>query len=234
MKSLAPVFRWIPLLVLIAVLVIIFYFQLYQYVSYEMLEKHHQQLLQWTNQHYLLAVFIYMSVYIVAVAVSLPGASMITIGGGFLFGYVFGTVYTIVSATLGACVIFLAVKTALADWLEGIVRGWVRRMEQGFQKNAFSYLLFLRLVPLFPFWVINIVPGLLNVRLRTFIGATFLGIIPGTFVYVSLGSGLNELFQAGQVPDLAMILKPYLLIPLLGLAVLSLVPIIYRHLQKGK
>lgn len=225
--------RWIPISILVIALGLAIYFRLYEYLSFAALEQHHAQLKAWTEQNYLMVVLIYMAVYIIAVAVSIPGAVFLTITGGFLFGYVFGTIYVVISATIGACLLFLAVKTALGDWLEKKTSGWVVRMERGFQKNAFSYLMFLRLVPLFPFWVVNIVPAVLNVRLRIFVIATFLGIIPGSFVYVSVGNGLGSLLAAGQTPDLGIIFKPSILIPIIGLAVLSLVPILYKKYKKN-
>lgn len=226
--------RWLPLLTLILALVFVLVFRLYEYLSFAALEEYHRQLQQWTQQHYILAVCVFMLLYVVAVAISIPGAIFLTILGGFLFGYLFGTVYVVISATIGACVIFLAVQTALGEWLEKKARGWVWRMEQGFQKNAFNYLLFLRLVPLFPFFIVNIVPALLGVRLRVFAVATLIGIIPGSFVYALVGNGLGELFTLGKRPDLDIIFEPEIFFPIVGLAILSLVPILYKKFKKQK
>ena len=143
--------RWIPLALIVLVLIAALYFRLYEYFTFQALAKNHQLLQQWTSQHYLAVVLAYMAIYIAVVAASIPGATILTMTGGFLFGYVFGTLYVVISATIGATFIFLAVKTTFGVWLESRARGWVARMEQGFKKNAFNYLLFLRLVPLFPF-----------------------------------------------------------------------------------
>jgi uncharacterized membrane protein YdjX (TVP38/TMEM64 family) len=176
----------------------------------------------------LLAAAGFAGVYVLAVACSIPGAVFLTLAGGFLFGAIEGSALVVVSATLGAGIIFLASKTALAQFLEARVGNSVRRMEEGFHRNAFNYLLVLRLVPLFPFFLVNIGAGLLGVNTRTFLAATFIGIIPGTFVYAWLGSGLGRLFDRGVNPDLRIILRPDILGPLIGLALLALLPVVWR------
>lgn len=226
--------RWIPLIIIIFALALFFYFRLYKYFTFTELQKNHEFLKQWTAQHYFMAVLIYMVIYIIAVTLSVPGATILTITGGFLFGYIFGTIYVVISATIGACCIFLAVQTALGEWLEKKAARWIRRMEEGFQKNAMSYLLFLRLVPIFPFWAINIVPALLGVRFRTFAFATLIGIIPGSLVYVLVGNGLGSLLELGKKPNLDIIFEPQILIPLLFLGAFSLIPIIYKKLTRDK
>lgn len=226
--------RWIPLLIILIAFILIIYFRLYKYLSFNELQKHHEILKQWTEKHYLMAVLLYMVIYIIAVALSVPGATILTITGGFLFGYIFGTIYVVISATIGACCIFLAVKTALGEWLEKKAVRWVHRMEEGFKKNAISYLLFLRLVPIFPFWAINIVPALLGVRFRIFAFTTLIGIIPGSLVYVLVGNGLESLLELGKKPNLGIIFEPQILIPLLCLAIFSLIPIIYKKIIRDK
>jgi uncharacterized membrane protein YdjX (TVP38/TMEM64 family) len=226
--------RWIPLISIAILFFCFFYFHLYQYLTFAALKQHREFLLHWTMQYPVLSVLIYMGVYILAVAISVPGAAFLTLAGGFLFGAILGTVYVVISATLGATLIFLATQIALRDWLAQRMRGWVKKMKDEFSKNAFSYLMVLRLVPLFPFWVVNIVPALLGVRLSTFMLATFLGIIPGSFVYVTLGNGLGSLFDTNQTPNLSIIFTPKILLPLLALAALSLVPLIYQHLKGTK
>lgn len=226
------IYRWIPLLIIFLAFILAIYFRLYDYFNFKILAQYHKQLTQWTSQHYMLAVILYVLVYVVAVAASIPGATILTITGGFLFGYFFGTLYVVISASIGASIIFLAVKTALESWLQEKASRWVRRMEQGFQKNAFNYLLFLRLVPLFPFWVVNIVPALLGVRFRIFFLATFIGIIPGSFVYVSVGRGLESILAVGKTPNLKIIFEPHILLPLLALAILALIPPLYKKARR--
>lgn len=226
------ILRWLPILILIMLLILAFSLGWFRYLSFTALTQYHHTLQQWTNTHYAASVCLFMLVYIVAVSISLPGASILTLLGGFLFGIIPGAIYVVLSASIGAAIIFLAVKTALGDMLQRKAKGWVSKLEAGFRKNAFNYLLFLRLIPLFPFWVINIVPALLNVNLRVFFIATILGIIPGTTVYVAVGNGLSAIFKTGGTPDLSIIFKPSVLIPILCLAALSLVPLLYQKLRK--
>lgn len=224
--------RWLPLLLLLLLLLALFlviYFRLYSYLSFESLKQHRQFLSIWTEQHFILASVIFIVIYTVAVAISIPGAIFLTLTGGFLFGLFFGTCYVVLSATMGAILVFLAMKTALRHWVEKFASRFIKQMEKGFQQNAFSYLMVLRLVPLFPFWVVNIVPALLGVPLRIFALTTFLGIIPGSLVYVWVGSGLSYLFESQQTPNLKIIFAPQILLPLLALAVLSLIPVFYTH-----
>lgn len=228
MKLPSVTLRFIPIIMLIILLFISVYFRWYEYLSFESIKQNRDLLLLWKEQHYLLSILIFMIVYILSVSVSIPGATFITIVGGFLYGLIWGTLFVVISATIGAIIVFMAVHTALAPVLKKRANKWLKKMEQGFRENAFQYLLILRLIPLFPFWLVNIVPAILNVPLRTFFTATLLGIIPGSFVYVSVGHGLNQLFAENKTPDLGIIFTPPILIPLIGLSLLALVPVIYK------
>ncbi|MCH9643842.1 MAG: VTT domain-containing protein [Gammaproteobacteria bacterium] len=177
-------------------------------------------------------VLLFMLTYIVSVALSIPGAVFLTLTAGFLFGAVLGTVYVVISATIGATGIFLIVQFSIGKFLAERSGKWVTKMREGFQVNALQYLLFLRLVPLFPFPVVNVVPGILNVRTSTYIIGTFFGIIPGSFVYCWLGHGLGYAFSTGTAPNLSVIFEPQILWPILGLAALSLIPIAYKRLKR--
>ncbi len=227
----ASLFKRFSPILLIVLLGIVFFSYFRDYLSLDSLREYHQALAQWTHDHYTLAVIAYMSTYIVMTAISFPAAALLTITGGFLFGPIWGTFYVVVSATAGAAILFVAAKTAFADTLSQKAGIFLQKLEKGFQEGAFSYLLILRLIPLFPFWLVNIVPALLNVSARTFIIATFIGIIPGALVYASVGSGLAATFARGEDPNLGMIFKPEILLPILGLAVLALVPIIYKQFK---
>jgi uncharacterized membrane protein YdjX (TVP38/TMEM64 family) len=159
----------------------------------------------------------------------------LSVAGGFLFGSVFGAAWIVIGATIGATTLFLVAKTALGEPLRLRFASQIKRMEEGFQANAFSYLLLLRLVPLFPFWLVNLAPAFLGVSVVTFVVTTFIGIIPGSFVFASIGNGLNALFEAGEEPDLglvALLSRPDFYIPIAGLAVLSLIPVVYRMFAK--
>ena len=202
-------------------------------MTLDTLRDNRQALGQWVAANRIEALLIYMGLYALMVAFSLPGALVATLTGGFLFGTVLGGGATVIAATAGASVLFVAAKSALGDLLRTKAGSAIGRMEEGFRANAFSYLLFLRLVPAFPFVLVNLAPAFLGVRLSTFVAATFIGIIPGTFVFASLGAGLGAVFDRGEKPDLGLIFEPQVILPILALAALSLVPAIYRRLRKN-
>ena len=226
--------RWLPLVILAAGLVAFFAFGLNDYVSFEQLARHREALKAWVSEYGLLAALIAGLAYAVMTAFSIPGGALATIVVGFLFGLYAGSVIVVIGATVGATAVFLAARTALGDSLRAKAGKAVRRMEEGFREDAFSYLLFLRLVPVFPFWLVNLVPAFLGVPLRTYVLATVLGIIPGTVVYVSVGNGLGAVFDAGETPDLGIIFRWNILLPIVGLSVLALVPVVYKKLKRRK
>jgi uncharacterized membrane protein YdjX (TVP38/TMEM64 family) len=173
----------------------------------------------------------YILLYAAAVALSIPGGAVLTLAGGFLFGTWLGGGCAVVGATIGAACIFLAARAGLGG-LAQRAGPFFAKLEAGFNTNAFNYLLVLRLVPLFPFWLVNLVPALAGVGLPTFLLATFLGIIPGTFVYASIGNGLGKVVEE---PDLDILFHPSVLGPILGMALLALLPVWYRRRQqKGR
>lgn len=221
--------RFLPLAILLAGLGTFFALGLDRYVTLDTLRDNRQALSSWVAENWLLAAFIYVAAYIAMVAFSLPGGLVATLTGGFLFGTLFGGLLTILGATAGATAIFLAARTALGDALRAKAGPGLRRIEQGFGKNAFSYMLVLRLVPLFPFFLVNLAPAFLGVPLRTYVIATFAGIMPATFVFASLGNGLGAVFDAGREPDLGLIMEPQIIGPILALALLALVPAVYRR-----
>lgn len=221
--------RLLPLIVLAAGLAAFFALGLHKYLTLDTLRDNRQALAGWVADNWLLAAFAYVGAYIAIVAFSLPAALVATLTGGFLFGTVFGGLLTVVGATIGATLLFLAARTALGDMLRAKAGPKLRKLEEGFGENAFSYMLVLRLVPLFPFFLVNLAPAFLGVPLRTYVVATFLGILPGTFVYASLGNGLGAIFEAGRDPDLGLIFQPQVIGPILALALLALVPVVYRR-----
>jgi uncharacterized membrane protein YdjX (TVP38/TMEM64 family) len=181
-----------------------------------------------------MAAVAYIGCYALMAAFSIPGGALATIVGGYLFGLWMGAAASVFGATLGAIAVFLAARTALGDVLRAKAGPALRRMEEGFRRNAFSYLLVLRLVPIFPFWLVNLVPAFCGVSLRTYALATFLGIIPGGIVFASVGSGLGELLDRGEKPDLKIIFQWHILLPILGLALLALLPVILKKLQQRR
>jgi uncharacterized membrane protein YdjX (TVP38/TMEM64 family) len=209
-----------------------FAFDLDAYVSFAALHEHRDLLRGWVADYPVLTRAGYAILYTVSIAFSLPIGLVLTLAGGFLFGLVEGTLLTVVAATLGAVLVFLAARTALGDSLRARAGPFLAKLRAGFQENALSYLFVLRLVPLFPFWLVNIVPAMLGVPLRIFAIGTLFGIVPGTFVFVSIGNGLDALVDQGGAPGLGVFLEPSVLIPIAGLAVLSLIPVIYKRLRR--
>lgn len=224
--------RWLPLVCLAAGFVAVFALGLDQYLTLKTLKHNRAELLDWVAARPFVAPLAYILLYAVVVGLSLPGGAVMTVTGGFLFGTVLGASYAVIGATIGAVVVFLAARTALGDALRARAGGAVKRMEEGFREDAFSYLLVLRLVPLFPFFIVNLVPAFLGVGLGTYALATVLGIIPGGLVYASVGNGLGAVFEAGEKPDLGILFTAPVLLPIVGLCVLALVPVVYKRLKK--
>jgi uncharacterized membrane protein YdjX (TVP38/TMEM64 family) len=221
-----------PIAIIALALAAFFYFGLNEYFTLEALRENRVALQEFVAQNYWQAILIFVAVYATAVAVSFPGASFMTIVGGFLFG-LWGTVPTVIAATLGATGIFLIARSALGESLRKAAGGYVESFEKGFKEGEFSYLLTLRLIPAFPFWVVNIVPALLNANLAKYVAATLLGIIPGTFVFTSIGNGAGAAFDAGEDVQLTGVMtQPEILLPILGLILLSLIPVAYRRFAK--
>ena len=226
--------RFLPLAVLLLAIVAVFGLGLDDYISFEQLERNRTQLLDFVDRHPLLAPLAFMLIYAAVIALSIPGGAILTMAGGFLFGVVAATCYVVIAATLGATVVFLIARTALGDALRHKAGPAMRRMEAGFRENALSYLLFLRLIPVFPFWLVNLVPAFLGVPLTTYVVATLVGIIPGSLVYASVGNGLGAVFEAGGTPDLAIIFKPEIMLPIVGLALLAILPVAYKKIKTGQ
>lgn len=224
--------RLLPLMLLVAGLLAFLALGGHRYVAFETLERHREALLALVAAHPTLAPLAFIGAYAVMVAFSIPGALVMTVAGGFLFGTLGGAACSVVGATLGATALFLAARTALGSLLRDRAGAAVSRMRAGFRENAFSYLLVLRLVPLFPFWLVNLVPALLGVSLRVFLLGTFFGIIPGSLVYASVGNGLGALFEAGQEADIEnAIYQPEVLLPIVALVALSLLPVAYKKVR---
>ena len=183
---------------------------------------------------FMLAVMIYAALYVVVVALSLPGGAIMTVAGGFLFGKWLGTPIVVVAATIGATVLFLIARSAFGDVLRAKAGPFLRKMEDGFRANAFWYLLSLRLIPVFPFFAVNLVPALLGVPLATYVLATVIGIVPASFVFASFGAGLGEIFDRGEMVNLKSVLTPGIMIALVGFAVLALIPVAVKHLRRPR
>lgn len=214
-----------PLIAIVAGIISFFAFGLDSYVTFDMLKQNREWLLGQVEDHRILTALAFIAVYAAIAGFSLPGATVASITGGFLFGLWFGTIWNVIGATIGATLLFLAARTVFADILHERAGPWLQKVESQFNENAFSYLLFLRLVPIFPFFAVNLVPAFLGVRLRTFVATTFIGIIPGGFVYTSFGAGLGAIFDRGEEFSVSDVVTPEIVAGLVGLAVLSLLPV---------
>jgi len=225
--------RWLPVAVLLSGLVLFFVFDLNRYLSFELLREHRYELLGWIDDNGLVAIFSFIALYVLAIAFSLPGGTVMTVSAGFLFGTLLGTIYSVIGATIGATLLFLIAKTSLGLALKEKAGPWLNKLQAGFNENALSYLFVLRLIPVFPFWLVNLAPAFLGVQLRTYIVATFIGIIPGTLVFSLIGAGLGSVFDSGEAISLKGVLTPEIIAALLGLAMLALVPVVYKKFFKS-
>ena len=205
-----------------------FYFDVGQYFSLEALKANRDDLLAYTNANFTAAVILYVAVYILQTAFSLPGGALMTLTGGFLFGSVLGTIFVNIGATAGATLAFLAARYVLRDWVERKFGERIEPIQAGFAQNAFSYLLTLRLIPAFPFFLVNLVSGLTRIPLGTYVIGTSIGIIPGSFVYAFAGR------QLGSINSLAEIASPPVLLAFTFLGLLALVPIVHRKFVERK
>ena len=207
------------------------------FLSFETLRENRESLLAFRDANYGLAVLAFVLAYVLIVAFSLPGATLATLTGGFLFGTWVGTAINVSAATLGAIAVFLAARMGLGERLAARMdagSGSIKRIKDGIDENQWSMLFLIRLVPVVPFFVANILPALVGVSLSRFAVSTFFGIIPGGLVFTSVGAGLGDVFARGEVPDLSILFEPFVIGPILGLAALAALPIFIRALRGKK
>ena len=225
-------YRIMPIIILILGVALFFALGWYHYLSLETIKNNYQRLIHLTSNNYITSCFIFSVTYMLIVAFSIPGASVMTLAGGFLFGIYIGSILVVFSATIGAIIVYLAVKSALGNILKNKAKGNIEKMRNGFEKNAFNYLLSIRLIPVFPFFIINIVCGVLSIKFKDFCLATLIGIIPGSVIYVWVGTGFGYALQQGRELRLGIIFEPQFIMPIMALAVLSLIPTFYKKLKK--
>ncbi len=223
--------KWIPLVVIFLAMGVFYLSGAYHYFSFDAIKAHRQSIQSYIDLHPIMTPLIFMALYVVAVALSFPGAVFFTLFGGFFFGLI-ATLYTTIGATLGAALIFLAARTALGDALKKKAGPFLVKMKAGFERNAGSYLLFLRFIPLFPFWLVNLAPAFFGVSLLTFAWTTFIGILPGSFVYTQAGNALGAIFDEGQSFSLDAVFNTQMKIALVILAIFALAPIAVKSLIK--
>jgi uncharacterized membrane protein YdjX (TVP38/TMEM64 family) len=224
-------------LIAIATVAIIGAFTLRDYLSFQALSENREALIAFRDANYLLTVLAFIAAYVVIVAFSLPGATIATLTGGFLFATFPGALFNVTGATIGATAIFLAARWGFGETLGKKLEtsdGVVKKIKDGIDENQWSMLFLIRLVPAVPFFIANLVPSFLEVPLYRFVVSTFVGIIPGAVVYTSVGAGLGEVFARGETPNLGIIFEPHILLPILGLCALAALPIILKAVRGKK
>jgi uncharacterized membrane protein YdjX (TVP38/TMEM64 family) len=231
-----PLTRFLPIAVVALLFVLAIVFRVHERLSLDALYAQSEALDAFVARNFIVAVAIFMGIYAIAVASSIPGASFLTLSAGFLFGTWIGGTAAWIAATIGATLIFLAARTAFGDVLRARASGWLTKLGEGFRNNAFNYLLVLRLTPVAPFFVVNLAPAFFNVKLRDYLLATLLGMIPGAFVYASVGAGLRAALETGAAANpneaaRAILLSPAVFGPILALIALALLPIVIRALR---
>ncbi|NCQ23698.1 MAG: hypothetical protein COW54_06005 [Rhodobacteraceae bacterium CG17_big_fil_post_rev_8_21_14_2_50_63_15] len=224
-------------LAIILVVAVIGYITLRDYITFDTLRDNREALLTFRDENVLLMALAFIGVYITIVAFSLPGAAVASVTGGFLFGLVLGTGLNVLSASLGACVIFLAARWGLGQTLAARIEtseGTLKRLKTGLHDNEISVLFLMRLVPAVPFFVANLLPAMVGVKFINFALTTMLGIIPGAVVFTWIGVGLGEVFDRGETPDLSLLWEPQIIGPILGLCALAALPILIKALRGKK
>jgi uncharacterized membrane protein YdjX (TVP38/TMEM64 family) len=236
MSDTNPILRRLPLIIILTVAVLGAFF-LRDYLTFQALADNREALIAFRDNNYLLTVLVFIAVYVLIVAFSLPGAMIATLTGGFLFATFPGALFNIIGATIGATAIFLAARWGFGEKLGARLEGSdgiVKKIKDGIDENQWSMLFLIRLVPAVPFFMANLIPSFLEVPLRRFVISTFVGIIPGTTVFTSVGEGLGEVFASGETPNLGIIFEPAILFPILGLCVLAVLPIIIQAVRGKK
>ncbi len=231
-----PWLKRLPILTILAVAALGAIY-LRDYISFQALAENREALLAYRDANFVLTAGLFVLLYAVIVAFSLPGATVMTLTGGFLFATFPGALFNVTGATVGAVGIFLAARWGFGEQLgrklEGS-EGTVKKIKDGIDENQWSMLFLIRLVPAVPFFLANLIPAFLEVPLRRFVISTFLGIIPGAVVYTSVGAGLGEVFSRGESPDLGVIFEPHILLPILGLCALALLPVMLKAVRGKK
>jgi len=245
-KTSNPIKKWGALGMIALLLSIGYWAGIFEHFGLSSFIKHRQELGNFVETNFLIAGIGFILLYASLVAISFPGASFLTIASGFFFGGILGGTFAVIGATIGAVIIFIIARTSFGDFLKEKAGPFVNKMVEGFKQNAFQYLLTLRLVPVFPFWVLNIVPALLDMKVKPYAIATFLGIIPGTFTYAYIGTGMDSIIAdiAKNQPDcaddgsceldLGSLVTPEILIAITMLGIISILPVIIKKIRGEK
>lgn len=235
-ESKSGLLRHLPLAVILIV-ALIGAFTMRDYLTFDTLRDNREIMVAFRDNNYVLTALLFIVAYILIVGFSLPGATLSTLTGGFLFGTVFGTIFSVTGAAIGAAIIFLAARHGFGAKLGARMEaatGPIRKIKDGIDENQWSMLFLIRLVPVVPFFIANLIPAFMQVPLYRFVVSTFFGIMPATAVFSSIGAGLGEVFAAGETPNLGIIFEPHILLPLLGFAAVSLLPVVVKAVTGKK
>ena len=216
------------------VIIILNYTGIFSFINISLISKHNVFIVDYIENNFYKASLLYIAMYILVVVLSLPGAWLLTLTGGYVFGWQIGSFITVIGATIGACIIFVITKSLLGSYFKNKInnkKGMLKKLEQGIHNNAISYLLFMRLMPIFPFVFVNIAPAIIGIRLNIFFLTTFFGIVPGTIVYSLIGAGASEAFMQGNIMQLDGYMSFEIIIGLSGLSLLSLLPIFIKYIK---
>jgi len=231
MKSLT-LRRMLPFAILLLGLAVFFALGLNRLLSLQALSHNEAEITAWVAANRVLATLTFATIHTMVVAFSLPASAVMVAASGFLFGVGQGALMSIVATIVGSIALFFAARTAFYDLFRARAGAALARLEGGFRRDGFSYLVFLRIVPVFPSWLTTIVSALLGMKPTIFISGTLIGIIPGCFIFAGIGADFGLLFRNGETPDLGAIFQVRTLLPLLGLGVLALLPVLYRRWQR--
>lgn len=223
--------RWVPLLLIVALMAAAYLLGITDFVTYEKIQSRRETLSTFVMDNFVIASLLFIFTYIVSTALSLPIGIYLSLLGGFLFPQPLSTIYVVVGATIGAGLLFWAAKTALGDLLREKAAPFLSKMKKGFNENAASYMLFLRLIPAFPFWLVNLAPAFLGVSFITYVWTTAIGILPGVIVFTQFGAGLNAIFEGDKQFSIDDILNRDIKIALGALAIFVLIPVIVKKIR---
>lgn len=226
--------KYLFVIIILALMIAAYSTGLTDFLSFKTLKEHRTLLQNFVNAHFMTSALLFTLIYFVATSLSLPGAAILTIFGGFLLPEPWSAICVTIGASAGATVIFMAARTALGEIMRARSGKMLQKMEKGFKENAISYLLFLRLVPLFPFWLVNLAPALFGVKLKHFVWTTVIGIIPGVYIYTQAGAGLAEVFDRGETFSIETLLNWKMRFALILLAIFALIPVIFRRIKRAK
>jgi uncharacterized membrane protein YdjX (TVP38/TMEM64 family) len=227
-SAIRDVIRWLPVLLVVAIVVACLLLGVRTDTAFQVLAKNRESLLAFVARLGFFAPVVFIAVYVAVAALSVPLGAVLTVTAGFLFGTVAGGLYSLLGATAGGTILFLVARTSFGSSLQRRAGPMLQKVEAGFQENAANYLFVLRIVPLFPFWFVNLVSAFFGIPLRTFVLVSLLGMAPASFVYAYLGAGIGAVIEAGRPPNFDIILSWPVLGPLLALALLALIPVIYK------